>query len=207
MSSGYFGWTRPPFFAPERARPYLAGRYFESLNEPPFEQADAAPRLSLLPVFAGRAVVQRPYRGAGLPVSYCRQGFSGIALQADVEEDVEAVLRAAAAAAPVDYIPGLYEIDRWEGVTAGDVLLLPRRHAAGLLPEYPAGTFPPRVYLDGVEDAGAATVGESTVTANSTGAVLEVVYLAAYSVVVTVRRSYLGVNDLVFTATLEEVGL
>jgi hypothetical protein len=130
----------------------------------------------------GNGRAQGFYRGAGKSLRSDRLDMT-VSIIVDVQEDEITCKRAKAIPAGVPWCPYLWDLEEFDAVAAG-VYELARPHAAGLVPGVTAGTHPPLILLDGVEDAGAATVAGSVVTAAATGRI-SVYYMPLYSVMVT----------------------
>lgn len=178
--NGYGDWPREVLKSP----PYLLDRHLFAIFE---ESAGGVNQ-----TFAGGVVVvvdlegngqaQGFYRGAGKSLRADRLDMT-VSVIVDEEGDLLTCKRAKATPAGIPWCPYLWDLEEFDATDAG-VYELARPHAAGLVPGVTAGTHPALILLDGAEDAGAATVAGSVVTAAATGRI-SVYYMPLYSVVVT----------------------
>lgn len=186
MSSGYFGWSRQLY----ATHAWLGGRLFQTFYEAaagPLEMSGPG-SLIMRASHAGTALQQRPFLGSKAPACRDPKVFP-CTIIADFEDDVRHLWRLQAAAALFDFAPGLAVVERFEILTGG-TYTLNRRLGSLVSPAildsfHPVyhGPLPPVFYLDGIEDAGAATIDVDgrTLTAEADG-VLEVLYSPAFAV-------------------------
>lgn len=178
--NGYGDWSREILKSP----PYLLDRHLFAI----FEGAAGGVNQT----FAGGAAVvidlegngraQGFYRAAGKSLRSDRLDMSA-SIIIDEQEDELTCKRAKAIPAGVPWCPYLWDLEEFDA-TDGELYSLARPHAAGLVPGVTDGTHPALILLDGVEDAGAATVAGSVVTAAATGRI-SVYYMPLYSVLIT----------------------
>lgn len=178
--NGFGDWSRELLKSP----PYLLDRHLLAIFE---EQAGGINQ-----TFAGGAAVvvnlqgngraQGFYRGAGKSLRADRLDMT-VSVIIEEQDDELTCKRAKGTPAGVPWCPYLWDLEEFDATEAEEYTLA-RPHAAGLVPGVTNETHPALILLDGVEDAEAATVAGSTVTAAATGR-LSVYYMPLYSVMVT----------------------
>jgi hypothetical protein len=178
--AGWAHWPddgHPPFMVDEM---YLNGTmlpWHEVQEEP-------APSCVASPTHGGTHQFWRPFRGALKPKDYSALAFS-FDFQADDYATWAALDEAKATCAPFYFTAGLRKTDTFPA-TSGTVYRLSRPLASGIVPGVTSGTHPVVVKLNGVVDAGAATVAGQNATANDTGTIsieytpVHLVYFTAF---------------------------
>lgn len=204
---GFINWT--PEFGhqglPQDGSIYLDGHWYRDWPEVEgggltWEDDDGVLVLAMLD---GSHVIQVPYRGSKAPLIGDRKTFQAGFL-ADRESDYIALETAKSKGGPLDFCPGLWMVDSFNAVD-GQTYTLTRPQAAGNVAGVTIGTHPPRFFLNGVEDADAATVENQTVTAAETGQ-LAVWYMPVFRVAILgYSRAIADVNDLRVSMTLAEI--
>lgn len=200
--NGYGDWSREVLKSP----PYLLDRHMFAI----FEEAAGG----VSQTFAGGAAVvvdlegnghaQGFYRAAGKSLRADRLDMT-VSVIVDEQDDLVTCKRAKGTPSGVPWCPYLWDLEEFDAVDAG-VYALARPHAAGLVPGVTTGTHPPLILLDGVEDAGAATVTGTVVTAAATGRI-SVYYMPLYSVMVTALSEATTVYPVMTVQlSIEEVG-
>ena len=110
--------------------------------------------------------------------------------------------------AAVQFVPHLWDMEQFTGAGVGDVYSLSRPVAWTVAAGVTSGTHPAVFYKDGVVSATCASLGgtlSQTLTVAEAGDI-SVWYMPVFNVVVRELSAQFGtVNDVVYSATLEEV--
>jgi hypothetical protein len=203
---GFINWI-PPFGhqgLPQDGSIYLDGQFYRDWPEVEGGglSVAASDGVILLETLARTHIVQVPYRGTAAPLVGDKREF-GVRFLVDREEDFIRFELSRQVGRLIYFCPGLWLADIFPA-TSGSVYSLTRPLASAVVPGVTSITHPPRFYLDGVEDANAATVTGQSVLANDTGE-LAVWYMPAFRVVILgFGYEIADVNDLRVSTTLSE---
>jgi hypothetical protein len=203
MSNRGVAFFDPAFVLPS-SQVWLDGAYLAVAGKRPWDR-DEAPVGTVLQMHDGSNIVSVVYRGDKAPDAYDKRNITITALAAD-EGDYWAIRKAKAKGTAVWYADGIRVGDVFTA-TDTETYTLSRRRAKGLVTGVDETGYPTRIYLDGVLDGTAATIGadEQTVTAADTGEI-EIRYTAAFKVfVVEMSERQAAHNQVEMTLTLEEV--
>jgi hypothetical protein len=153
----------------------------------------------------GSNIVSVVYRGDKAPDAYDKRNINITCLASD-EGDYWKIRKAKAKGTTIWYADGIRVGDVFTA-TDTETYTLSRRRAKGLVTGVDETGYPTKIYLDGVLDGTAATIGadEQTVTAADTGEI-EIRYTAAFKVfVVEMSERQAAFNQIEMALTLEEV--
>lgn len=204
---GFINWT-PPFGhqgLPQDGSVYLGGKFYRDWPETGTAPHTMAPSdgVFVLETLARTHIVQRPYRGSKAPLKGDKREFTQGFL-VDREEDYINLEIAQADGEPVYFCAGWWVVDSFPA-TIGSTYTLTRPLASGVVAGVTAGTHPSRFYLNGVEDADAATVSGQTLTALKAGRIA-VWYMPAFRVVIQGLNAAIDdVNNLRVSMALAEI--
>lgn len=198
-SGGYLYWTQNWF----DQQPWLDGKQLSAVGGPSQISWTSASGLIIVPTCAGTHVLQRPYYGTDAPEDRRKLSFS-LTMLCDDYDDYRAFARAAAHGAAVNFWPGVYATEVFT-IVSGSTYKLARPVAWGTITGVTSVTHPLDLYLDAVQDLGAATVSSQTLTAADSGE-LEVHYSPVFKVVVLdLVQEVVEPNLMQLSCTLEEV--
>lgn len=203
MSNRGVAFFDPAFVLPS-SQVWLDGGFLAVAGKRPWDR-DEAPVGTVLQMHDGSNIVSVIYRGDKAPDAYDKRNISITALASD-EGDYWKIRKAKAKGTSIWYVDGIRVGDVFTA-TSGATYTLSRRRAKGLVTGVDETDYPTRIYLDGVLDAGAATIGgdEQTVTANDDGEI-EIQYTAAFSVfVIDLNERQAAHNQVEMALELEEV--
>lgn len=186
------GWA---YWPDEGGPPFMTDEMYLNGVMLPWRQVDEEPAPSCwaLPTEGGTHLFQRQYRGAVKPKDKSVLAFS-FEFQVDDHVTWAALDEAKAQCAPFYFTAGIRKTDIFPA-TSGTVYRLTRPLAAGIVPGVTSLTHPSIVKLNGVVDAGAATVSGQNVTANDTGTIsveytpVHLVYFTAFPLRVDAHNS------------------
>lgn len=190
--------------------PILDGLDWELAGPPEnigWEEMDDEPPTFALPTASGEHVIHSGIYDESASDAPSRFRVV-LPLLANDEEQYFRLKRARRRGAPVWFIPFVYDEDVFSNVVAAEVRKLTRPVAWGIDASITSLLYPAKVFLNDVEDAGAATLSGTptqTVTFNDPGTVA-VRYLCAFRVLIGAVSERVPVgNGLACEVTLEEV--
>lgn len=164
-------------------RPYVGGRFMDRGFPDALDWSEPS-GVIVRQTLAGTARIWRPFSESKAPVDM--QGVTATISEYELTEGDFLHIQALRRKADVFYYAdGRPVQDVFLGVSGGDELRLPRPLASGIVTGLDDTLFPTRVYLDGVEDASAASISGQVVTVNSAGDELRIEYTPAYVMILT----------------------